>query len=343
VIAYFRSLAEEIRKGLSELGVRNLTELRGWYDRLETQSGLDVLLVIPVSKPRRVLPQQTTVLDGGVEETELSFEHAKPSGTATSVIHNFHRSIGAHYSGERMSQRIQLNEAPSATMEFRGTAGQSFGAFLTSGLTLKLFGEANDYVGKGLSGGSIVIRAGHNASKRGDVLAGNTVLYGATSGQLFVAGQAGERFAVRNSGAVSVVEGVGQHGCEYMTGGIVTVLGPIGLNFGSGMTGGLAYILRSEVEQVLNLEFVQAHELQDEEENQLRRLLESHLALTDSPVASRLLTRRSSLPFVRIQPIHFQGTVQTVWGDIPSTGRDPIPVKTPEFLSSPPSPTPHYA
>ena len=118
--------------------------------------------------------------------------------------------------------------------------------FSTSGITLKLSGEANDYVGKGLSGGTIVIRAGHNASKRGDVLAGNTVLYGATSGQLFIAGQAGERFAVRNSGAVAVVEGVGQHGCEYMTGGIVAVLGPIGLNFGSGMTGGLAYILRSE-------------------------------------------------------------------------------------------------
>ena len=280
VVAYFRSLAEEIRKGLAELGVRTLTELRGWYDRLETQSGLDALLVIPVSKPRRVLPQQSSVLDGGVEETELSFEHSAICRRGSPVIHNFHRSIGAHFSGERMSERLQQKEAPATTREFRGTAGQSFGAFLTSGITLKLSGEANDYVGKGLSGGTVVIRAGHNASKRGDVLAGNTVLYGATSGQLYVAGQAGERFAVRNSGAVAVVEGLGQHGCEYMTGGIVAVLGPIGLNFGSGMTGGLAYVLRSEMDHVLNLEFVQAYELEEEEESSLRRLLESHVALT---------------------------------------------------------------
>jgi glutamate synthase (ferredoxin) len=343
VVAYFRSLAEEIRKGLSQLGVRTLTELRGWYDRLETRSGLDALLVIPVSKPRRVLPQQSTVLDGGVEETELSFEHTQPVGAGSSVIHNYHRSIGAHFSGERMSQRLQQIEAPASTREFRGTAGQSFGAFLTSGLTLKLSGEANDYVGKGLSGGTIVIRAGHHASKRGDVLAGNTVLYGATSGQLYVAGQAGERFAVRNSGAVAVVEGLGQHGCEYMTGGIVTVLGPIGLNFGSGMTGGLAYILRSEMEHVLNMEFVQAHELEEEEENNLRRLLESHVALTDSPVAFRLLARTASLPFVRVQPIHFQGTVQAAWHAVPGIVVDSIPVEAPNFLSVPESPAPHYA
>ncbi len=343
VVAYFRSLAEEIRKGLAELGVRTLTELRGWYDRLETQSGLDALLVIPVSKARRVLPQQSSVLDGGVEETELSFEHPPLPGSGSAVIHNYHRSIGAHFSGERMSQRLQQNEAPETTREFHGTAGQSFGAFLTSGLILKLSGEANDYVGKGLSGGTIVIRAGHHASKRGDVLAGNTVLYGATSGQLYVAGQAGERFAVRNSGAVAVVEGLGQHGCEYMTGGIVTVLGPIGLNFGSGMTGGLAYILRSEMEHVLNLEFVQAHELEEEEESNLRRLLESHVALTDSPVALRLLARRTSLPFVRIQPIHFQGTVQMAWKGIPSTVLDSIPVEAPNFLRVPESPAPHYA
>ncbi|MGB9468924.1 MAG: glutamate synthase-related protein, partial [Candidatus Acidiferrum sp.] len=343
VIAYFRALAEEIRKGLSQLGVHSLTELRGWYDRLATQSGLDALLVIPVSKPRRVLPQQTSVLDGGVEETELSFEHTQLPGAASSIIHNYHRSIGAHFSGERMSQRLQQKEPPIATREFRGTAGQSFGAFLTSGLTLKLAGEANDYVGKGLSGGTIVIRAGHNASKRGDVLAGNTVLYGATSGQLYVAGQAGERFAVRNSGAVAVVEGLGQHGCEYMTGGVVAVLGPIGLNFGSGMTGGLAYILRREMDHVLNLEFVQAHELEEAEECNLRRLLESHVALTDSPVALRLLARRTSLPFVRVQPIHFQGTLQDAWKAVPGAVLEPIPVEAGNYLRLSESAAPHYA
>ncbi|HUN63461.1 MAG TPA: glutamate synthase large subunit [Candidatus Sulfotelmatobacter sp.] len=343
VVTYFRSLAEEIRNGLSQLGVRTLTELRGWYDRLETHSGLDALLVIPVSKPRRVLPQQTSVLDGVVEETELSFEHTKLPGTGSPTIHNFHRSIGAHFSGERMSHRLQHLDLPSATREFRGTAGQSFGAFLSSGLTLKLSGEANDYVGKGLSGGTIVIRAGHNASKRGDVLVGNTVLYGATSGQLFVAGQAGERFAVRNSGAVAVVEGVGQHGCEYMTGGIVAVLGPIGLNFGSGMTGGLAYILRSELDHVLNLEFVQAHEVDAVEESSLRRLLEGHVALTDSPLARRLLQRRINMPLVRVQPIHFQGTVQAAWKAVPGVVLDAVAVDAPNFLPLSESAAPHYA
>ena len=208
---------------------------------------------------------------------------------------------------------------------------------------MKLSGEANDYVGKGLSGGTIVIHSSHNASKRGDVLAGNTVLYGATAGQLYIAGQAGERFAVRNSGAVAVVEGLGQHGCEYMTGGIVAVLGPIGLNFGSGMTGGLAYVLRSEMDHVLNLEFVQAYELEDEEESSLRRLLESHVALTDSPVASRLLARGTSLPFVRVQPIHFQGTVPSAWKGIPGPVLESIPIEAPNFLRIPESPAPHYA
>jgi glutamate synthase domain-containing protein 2/glutamate synthase domain-containing protein 1/glutamate synthase domain-containing protein 3 len=344
VVAYFRSLAEEIRKGLAELGVRSLTELRGWYDRLETRSGLDALLVIPVSKPRRVLPQQTSVLDGGVKETELSFAHAAKAGTGPSLIHNFHRSIGAHFSGERMIERLgQTKDVPVSTHDFQGAAGQSFGAFLTSGLTLKLSGEANDYVGKGLSGGTIVIHGGHNASKRGDVLVGNTVLYGATAGQLYVAGQAGERFAVRNSGAVAVVEGLGQHGCEYMTGGIVAVLGRIGLNFGSGMTGGLAYILRSEMEHVLNLEFVQAHELEVQEEKYLRRLLESHVALTESPVAQRLVERRTSLPLVRVQPIHFQGTILAAWNCVPAIAMDSIPVEAHSFLSISENPAPNYA
>jgi glutamate synthase domain-containing protein 3 len=196
---------------------------------------------------------------------------------------------------------------------FDGAAGQSFGAFLAEGVTLKLNGEANDYVGKGLSGGTIALSAGSAASRRGDVLAGNTVLYGATSGQLYVAGRAGERFAVRNSGALAVVEGVGQHGCEYMTGGVALVLGPLGLNFGSGMTGGLAYVLRAEVEDVLNRDFVGIHEVDAEEETWLRRVLEEHVQFTGSPRASRLLSRRNGLPCVRVQPVHLQATVADTW------------------------------
>jgi glutamate synthase (NADPH/NADH) large chain/glutamate synthase (ferredoxin) len=343
VVSYFRALAEEVRRGLAELGVRSLTELRGWYDRLETQSGLDALLVIPAAKARRVLPQQTTVLDAGMPELELLLDHAQAAGSANPAIYNFHRSIGTHLSGERMRRQIGSEPAPDALREFHGTAGQSFGAFLASGLTLKLVGEANDYVGKGLSGGTIVIRAGANASKRGDVLVGNTVLYGATCGQLFVAGQAGERFAVRNSGAVAVVEGVGQHGCEYMTGGVAAVLGPVGLNFGSGMTGGLAYLLRNEADHILNLEFVQTHELEEAEEQQLHRLLETHLALTGSAKASRLLALRSPLPFVRIQPLHFQGTLETAWRALAAFIPESFPAPAASYLGIASSPSPHYA
>ena len=156
-------------------------------------------------------------------------------------ITNEDRAVGAHLSGEilrRSGLRLASNlEMTGADCEFVGTAGQSFGAFLISGANFRLTGEANDYVGKGLCGGSIAITAYAEASERGDVLVGNTVLYGATSGELFVAGRAGERFAVRNSGALAVVEGVGRHGCEYMTAGVVVILGPAGANMGAGMTG----------------------------------------------------------------------------------------------------------
>jgi glutamate synthase domain-containing protein 3 len=199
------------------------------------------------------------------------------------------------------------------TQAFRGSAGQSFGAFLADGVTLNLSGEANDYVGKGLSGGTISIAAGSAASRRGDVLAGNTVLYGATSGQLYIAGRAGERFAVRNSGALAVIEGVGQHGCEYMTGGVVVVLGPLGLNFGSGMTGGLAYALRAEVDGALHREFVTVADTEPSEQLWLRRALEAHQHFTGSPRASRLLSRKGALPLVRVQPVHFQGTIEDAW------------------------------
>jgi glutamate synthase (ferredoxin) len=343
VVAYFHSLAEEIRRNMAELGVRSLTELRGWYDRLETKSGLDALLVIPVSKQARVMPQQTPVPESSGVEVEELLQQAHSQATSPTVINNFHRSIGSHLSGERMRLSIKQPGLAPSVHEFHGTAGQSFGAFLSEGLALNLYGEANDYVGKGLSGGSITIRAGQNASKRGDVLAGNTVLYGATSGQLFIAGQVGERFAVRNSGAIAVVEGVGQHGCEYMTSGIAAILGPVGLNFGSGMTGGLAYILRSEMENVLNREFVQSHELEEHEESCLRSLIEVHLQRTGSPRAARFQAQRSLHNFVRIQPIHLQESLEGVWCAFSSGVRDPVALPAPAVLSVPASSAPNYA
>jgi glutamate synthase (ferredoxin) len=314
VVAYFRALAEEVRKRMAELGVRSLGELRGWYDRLGTRSGMDAFLVVPISETRRVAPQQVPTDHSTALEDSLHFSNAIESQDEPQPIHNSDRSVGAGLSGELMRRRAQercLDQ--QITQTFTGSAGQSFGAFLADGVSLKLSGEANDYVGKGLSGGTIAISAGSAASRRGDVLAGNTVLYGATSGQLYIAGRAGERFAVRNSGALAVVEGIGQHGCEYMTGGVALVLGPLGLNFGSGMTGGLAYVLQAEADDVLHREFVALADTDADEQLWLRRVLQAHQHFTASPRAARLLSRRGALPLVRVQPVHFQGTIADTW------------------------------
>ena len=317
VIAYFRSLAEEVRHRLVQLGVRSLGELTGWYDRLSARSGMDPFLVVPISPSNRIAPQQEPGLHVTALEDSIHFNASLALQHESQPIQNSDRSVGAGLSGELMRRRNAGRAAvDELSQEFHGAAGQSFGAFLAAGLTLKLTGEANDYVGKGLSGGTIAISAGLAASRRGDVLAGNTVLYGATSGQLFIAGRAGERFAVRNSGALAVVEGVGQHGCEYMTGGVAVILGPVGLNFGSGMTGGLAYVLRAEAEDVLHRDFVTIAETDTDEQAWLRRSLEEHVHFTGSPRAARLLSRRGALPLVRVQPIHFQGTVEATWNPI---------------------------
>jgi len=317
VIAYFRSLAEEVRNRLAQLGVRSLGELTGWYDRLSARSGMDPFLVVPISPSNRVAPQQEPGLHVSALEDSIHFNASLAMQNESQLIQNSDRSVGSGLSGELMRRRNSGRTGnDEISQEFHGAAGQSFGAFLAAGVTLKLTGEANDYVGKGLSGGTISIAAGLAASRRGDVLAGNTVLYGATSGQLFIAGRAGERFAVRNSGALAVVEGVGQHGCEYMTGGVAVILGPLGLNFGSGMTGGLAYVLRAESDDVLHRDFVSLAELDSEEQNWLRRALEEHVHFTASPRAARLLSRRGTLPLGRVQPVHFQGTVQATWNPI---------------------------
>src|ERR1700730_10473231 len=272
-------------------------------------------MVVPISEARRVAPQQVPIDHSSAAlEDSLHFRHASVPRDESQPIHNSDRSVGTGLSGELMRRRANDQQIGyEITQAFHGSAGQSFGAFLAGGVTLKLSGEANEYVGKGLSGGTVSMAAGPAASQRGDVLAGNTVLYGATSGQLYIAGRAGERFAVRNSGALAVIEGVGQHGCEYMTGGVVLVLGPLGLNFGSCMTGCLAYVLRAEADEVLHREFVTVNEMEADEELWLRRVLEEHLHFTASPRASRLLSRKNGLPFVRVQPVHFQGSIADTW------------------------------
>jgi glutamate synthase domain-containing protein 3 len=319
VIAYFRALAEEVRNKLAELGAHSLGELKGAYDCLRPRSvnyAETPALALESDMSFGIAPQQAPGLHASLGEAPvvpaMDFSAAGPLH-----IRNSDRSVGAGLSGERMRARMQSKLLLEPMFhEFVGAAGQSFGAFLSDGMTLKLTGEANDYVGKGLSGGTIAISSGQSASRRGDVLVGNTVLYGATSGRLFVAGRAGERFAIRNSGALAVVEGVGQHGCEYMTGGVAIILGPLGLNFGSGMTGGLAYVVRAEAVDVLHNDFVQLQEIEPAEELWLRNALQEHVDLTGSPRAARLLSRRGTLGLMRVQPLHFQGTVEQTWAPL---------------------------
>ena len=329
VIAYFRALAEEVRKKLADLGANSLGELKGAYDCLRPRSANYAetpALALESNMSFRVAPQQVPGIHASLSEAQVLHDEVE-SETRIPLIRNSDRSVGAGLSGKMARERAAgRNSVRSIAKEFHGSAGQSFGAFLGTGIDFKLKGEANDYVGKGLSGGTIAITAGTGASRRGDVLAGNTVLYGATSGQLFVAGRAGERFGIRNSGALAVVEGVGQHGCEYMTGGVVLVLGPLGLNFGSGMTGGLAYILRAEAEDVLHRGFVSVEETTDNEEAWLRRTLREHFDRTGSPRAARLLSRRGPLPLLRVQPVHLQGTVESVWVPV-------LAKLSPEFLT----------
>ena len=212
-------------------------------------------------------------------------------------IHNTDRTIGARLAGE-IARRYGDAGLPDGTIRvsLTGSAGQSFGAFCINGLHLILIGEANDYVGKGMAGGEIVLRLPSNArwASNENFIAGNTMLYGATGGALFAAGRCGERFGVRNCGSVSVVEGVGDHGCEYMTSGTVVVLGPTGHNFGAGMTGGVAYIYDREniFDQRMNPQLVRAERIaNDEDGTRLRDLVQQHADKTDSAWSRGLLER----------------------------------------------------
>jgi glutamate synthase domain-containing protein 3 len=209
-------------------------------------------------------------------------------------IANKHRAVGGLLSGE-ITRRFGPDGLPEGTIElhYRGSAGQSFGAWLAPGVSMLLEGDANDYIGKGLSGGMVVVRPPEDVAfpAEDNVIIGNVALYGATSGRAFFRGLAGERFGVRNSGAVTVVEGVGDHGCEYMTGGRVVVLGPTGINFAAGMSGGIAYVLDDDgsFRARCNTEMVGFGEILEPEANDLCALIEEHRDRTGSPVAARLV------------------------------------------------------
>jgi glutamate synthase domain-containing protein 2/glutamate synthase domain-containing protein 1/glutamate synthase domain-containing protein 3 len=318
VISYFRALATEIRGMLARVGVRSLKELVGDGSKLRARAEANNAWLQPLLENN---PGRTVELAGctppQVPDSYDIVWRPQPSadGPGTPInLRNAHRTIGARWTSEMVKARwLPDHKDEDYEATFCGTAGQSFGAFLASGVTLRLVGDANDYVAKSLSGGTVSVSAGELASRRGDVLVGNTVLYGATSGQLFVAGRAGERFAIRNSGAAAVVEGVGQHGCEYMTAGVVAILGSAGLNFGSGMTGGLAYMSRADALGVLNSEFVALAGIEQEEDEWLRILLGEHVRHTKSSRAKRLLSRHGLLPLMRVQPVHFSGSIEATW------------------------------
>jgi glutamate synthase (ferredoxin) len=320
VETYFRALAAEVRELLARMGARSIDEVVGAVDRLRPRTHEAERFLCNLLEPVNVATQPACpTRDSSTLHRELNRAMDEQNTLAPPQrrfrITNADRAIGAHLSGQMLRRGGGGPAADTSdTYVFAGNAGQSFGAFLIPGLTFRLLGEANDYAGKGLSGGVIAITAGEAASLRGDVLVGNTVLYGATSGELYVAGRAGERFAVRNSGALAVVEGVGQHACEYMTAGVTIILGPAGMNLGAGMTGGLCYLLRDSIGGFgYNEQSVRLAPLEVREDLWLRRVLRRHVRLTGSPRALRLLNADLALPFLRLEPVVSPCSIAETW------------------------------
>jgi glutamate synthase (ferredoxin) len=337
VVNFMTFVAREVREHMARLGFRTIDEMVGRSDRLRfrpapehwkaRQLDLSRLLAVPEVPAtygrRRTIPQDHRV-DESLDATALLDLCAPALGEgrpvrATLPIRNTNRVVGTML-GSEVTRRWGAAGLPEDTIRLRflGSAGQSFGAFIPHGVTLELEGDANDYLGKGLSGGRIVVSPAADApfAAHENVIAGNVLLYGATAGEAFVRGVAGERFAVRNSGAVAVVEGIGDHGCEYMTGGRVLVIGRTGRNFGAGMSGGVAWVLDDDgaFASRCNLELVALERLADvpAEAAQTRHLLERHLAFTGSERAARLLADWESVVgcFVRVIPDDYRRVLE---------------------------------
>ena len=341
VVNYFFFVAEEVREILAQLGFKSLDEVIGRTDLLRFDapknhakgSTLDLSAMLYSGKGeagsgkrviRHYMPRTPRPAVADKSLNAILVEVAKPAlekrelVKASLPISNADRAVGATLSGE-IARRYGDEGLPDGTISFRftGSAGQSFGAFSARGLSLELEGEANDYVGKGLSGGRLIVRHPRSAQFIPDqtVLVGNTVLYGATSGEAYFAGTAGERFAVRNSGAITVVEGVGDHGCEYMTGGTVVVLGKTGRNFAAGMSGGMAYVLDEFdlLKQQCNHAMVELIPLADlGERDTLRHLVEQHARYTGSARAKSLLNQweRATRHFFAVMPREYRAALE---------------------------------
>ena len=306
VETFFEYIAEEVRQLLAELGFKKLEDAIGQVELLDTKSaidhwkanGLDLspLLIAPKdNSPRRNLTKQDHGLVNALDN-ELIKLSADALNKATPVrlempVRNVNRTVGTML-GAEITRKYGGAGLPADTIDitFHGSAGQSFGAFVPSGLTLRLYGDSNDYVGKGLSGGRVIIRPDEKAkfSSSANVIAGNVIGYGATSGEIMIAGVVGERFCVRNSGATAIVEGVGDHGCEYMTGGTVLVLGNTGRNFAAGMSGGRAFVLDLDV-RLVNTEMVDILALPGDQEEIIKSHISKFYAETGSKIAGELI------------------------------------------------------
>lgn len=317
IMRYVKFLERDVNEHLARMGATSIAEIVGRTDLIGANPQFARLLYSPEGDCHRTQQGRTPVdnrLNGRLDrECAAAIEQQCPI-CLTHQIMNTDRAVGASIAGA-VAARYGSEGLPDGTIrvDFEGSAGQSFGAFLTRGIELRLHGDANDYVAKSLSGGRIVIvpPEGYSFVPEANVIAGNTLLYGATGGELYVCGQVGERFAVRNSGAEAVVEGVGDHCCEYMTGGRVVVLGATGRNFAAGMSGGIAYVWNEagDFDFYCNMESVELTLVDTPaDEADLKRLLEQHLKYTDSPLARRILDGWTTFrhQFIKVMPTEYK-------------------------------------
>ncbi len=335
LINFMRFIARDIRERMAELGFKTMDEMTGHVEMLETDTalehwkarGLDFSAIF--HKPKReknsalrcVTTQKHDFSLALDKELILQSQPALEKRTPVKLfapIRNHNRTVGATLSAE-VSARFGSAGLPpdSIYCKFSGSAGQSFGAFLAPGITFELEGDTNDYFAKGLSGGKLIIYPPRGSTFRpqNNIITGNVNLFGATSGEVYINGMAGERFAVRNSGAVAVVEGVGDHACEYMTGGIVVVLGNTGINFAAGMSGGIAYVLDQDqlFDTKCNLEMVDIEPITDAaERNKLHELIQNHVKYTESEYAARILRdwTEVAMQFVKVMPIDYRRALE---------------------------------
>ncbi len=342
VVNFFEFIAEEVRELLAELGFRSIAEAVGHAEMLDTRgavdhwkaSGLDLSPILAVPQNpygqslRQSVPQDhglADALDRGLIDASQAAITDGHRVRLTVPIRNVHRTVGTMLGHEVTKRWPQGLADGTIQINFTGSAGQSFGAFLPAGITLRLEGDSNDYLGKGLSGGRLIVHPDRTATFEAEksVIAGNVIGYGATSGEIFLRGTVGERFCVRNSGATAVVEGVGDHGCEYMTGGRVVVLGQTGRNFGAGMSGGIAYVYDADgrFNTRLNTELVDLELLDDDDMTFVRTIVQRHQILTGSKLAERILDEWDSRPmaFRKVMPRDFQ-RVLTVMKDASAAG-----------------------